>query len=167
MASNRPSGTQTHEPTHQALRPRQPPFALHYRTLGAAFLAYFQLPQSTHHPAPPTRRHDQSCTRPQAGRHSRTKSTLSVASIDANPPANALRLGPVSLPAAPRPIARRTLTPRPPSPPSGPRKHLPLSSNSGTLRAAKRRVRCTQSRCSSAPVAPTASCPHEWGLQRT
>ena len=112
---NRPSGTQTHEATHQALRPRQQRFALPYRTLGAAFLAYSRLPHSTDRPAPPTRRHDQSTTRPRAGRRSPTKPTLCMASTDADQPTNASHLGPGSLSATPRPAAHRRPTPRPSS----------------------------------------------------
>ena len=117
-----PSGTQTHEATHQALRPRRPRVALPYHTLGAAFLAYSRLPHSTDRPAPPTRHHDQSTTRPRAGRHSPTKPTLCMASIDATRQPNAPRFGPGSVPAVPRPAARRRPTPWLPSPRSPPRK---------------------------------------------
>ena len=123
-------GTQTHEATHQALRPRQQRFALPYRTLGAAFLAYSRLPHSTDCPALPTRRHDQSTARPRAGHRSPTKPTLCRASIDADQPTNASHLGPGSLPATPRPAARRRPTPRPSSCRSPPPKHPPSYSRS-------------------------------------
>ena len=159
---NRPSGTQTHEATHQALRPRQQRFALPYRTLGAAFLAYSRLPHSTDCPALPTRRHDQSTARPRAGHRSPTKPTLCRASIDADQPTNASHLGPGSLPATPRPAARRRPTPRPSSPRSPPRKRW---RNPPSCSRSQARVRADGRKVPMGALGGPLSVPHRYGQE--
>lgn len=106
----------THEGTHQALRARQPRFALPYHIPGPTFLAYSRLPYSTHHPAPPTCRRNQSTTRQPAGSPSPTKPTLTRASIDATRQFNAPGSGPGSVLAVPRPTTRCRPTPWLPNP---------------------------------------------------
>ena len=121
-AWRRPQSHHMHRETHRALQPRQPRFTLPISTLGPAFLTTCRLLAGTDRPAQPAHAQQPHMARAPAGRHSPTKSTLSRASIDANHPANAPGLGTESMPAAPRPAARRRRAPAPPSPPSQLRK---------------------------------------------
>ena len=120
-----PRSRQTHQPTPHALHPRQLRYSLPNWTPRPAFSTLCRLPAGTDHAAQPPRAHEPRAARRPAGRRSPTKPMLPTASTDANPPGNALRLGPGSLPAAPRPTARRTPTPRPPSPASRSKKRPP------------------------------------------
>ena len=114
-ATNTPANTTRVAPTPRGSTPP----TCH---IGPAFPTCSQLPASAHRAAQPPDPQQQDHARPRAGRHSRTKSTLCTASIDANHPTNAPHLGTGSLPAAPRPTACRRPAPRPPSSRCRPRK---------------------------------------------
>ena len=85
-------------------------------------LATCWLPVGTDHPAQPAHPQQPHTARAPAGHRSPTKPTLSTASKDAKHPTNMPHLGPGSLPATPRPAARRRPTPRSPTPASRPGK---------------------------------------------
>jgi len=118
----RPQSHHTHRETHRALQPRQRRSALPISTLSPAFLTTCWLPVGTDHPAQPAHPQQPHTARAPAGHRSPTKPTLSTASKDAKHPTNMPHLGPGSLPATPRPAARRRPTPRSPTPASRPGK---------------------------------------------
>ena len=118
----RPQSRHACRETHRALQPRQPRFAQHHSTLRPTFSAAYRLPAGTHDAAQPTRRQQPHLARTPGGRRSPTKPTLSTASKDAKHPTNMPHLGPGSLPATPRPAARRRPTAWSPTPASRPGK---------------------------------------------
>ena len=130
--------------------------------LRPAFPTCSRLPASAHRAAQPPGAQQLDLARPRAGRRSPTKSTLSTASIDANRPANASDLGPGSLPAAPRPAARRRPAPRPPSPPSLPGKRHRNPPSRQNRRGATPR---THTGWKQRPVLPT-TIPTPWARSR-
>ena len=113
--TNTPTNTKRVAPTPRGFTPST-------NHLRPAFPTWSRLLASAHHAAQPPGAQQLDLERRRAGRHSPTKSTLCTASIDAIHPTNAPHLGPGSLPAAPRPAARRRPAPRPPSSPSLPGK---------------------------------------------
>ena len=154
--TNTPANTTRVTPTLRGFTPS----TCHLRL---AFPTWSRLLASAHRAAQPPGAQQLELTRPRAGRHSPTKSTLCTASIDAIHPAFAPDLGTGSLPAASRPAARRRPALRPPSPPSlpGKRPENPLSRQNP--RGATPR---THTGWKQRPVLPT-TIPTPWTRSRT
>ena len=131
--------------------------------LRPAFPTWPRLLASAHHAAQPPGAQQLDLERRRAGRHSPTKSTLCTASIDAIHPTNAPHLGPGTLPAAPRPAARRRPAPRPPSPPSLPGKRRRNPPSRKNWRGA---TPCTHTGCKQRPV-PATTIPTPWTRSMT
>ena len=148
----RPQSHHTHRETHRALQPRQRGSALPISTLSPAFLTACWLPVGTDHPAQPAHPQQPHTPRAPAGHRSPTKPTLSTASKDATRQSNAPRLDPWSVPAAPRPAARRRRTAWPPSPRSPPPKRHRNPPSHQNQRAATPR---THTGWKQRPVLPT------------
>ena len=85
-----------------------------------------------------------------------------MASKDADHPSNAPRLGPGSLPATPRPAARRRPTPRPPSPRSPPRKRW---RNPPSCSRSQARVRAGGRKVPMGALEERLSVPHRYGQE--
>ena len=157
-----PRSRQTDQPTPHALHPRQLRYSLPNWTPRPAFSTLCRLPAGTDHAAQPSHRHEQRAARRPAGRRSPTKPTLCRASIDADHPTNASHLGPGSLPATPRPAARRRPTPRPSSPRSPPRKRW---RNPPSCSRSQARVRAGGRKVPMGALDRPLSVPHRYGQE--
>ena len=154
--TNTPANTKRVAPTPRGFTPST-------NHLRPAFPTWSRVLASAHRAAQPPGAQQLDLARPRAGRRSPTKSTLSTASIDANHPANAPDLGTGSLPAAPRPAARRRPAPRPPSPPSLPGKRRRNPPSRQNPRGATPRTRTGWNQ----PPQPAETIPTPWAHTRT